>query len=468
MFIRKRIRGLAAALVAAVALSSSPAHAAGTDQGLLITQVTGSKWQVRLIAGAKGPLRFSGTFTATSGVNSFSKIRLEAGDVVRITPDRSLEVSFDAAAGTFDGAYFWTPQTSQICLRDTGGTGTRVYVGTTLADAAEASFPLELQGENPCGLKPPPGPYQTTRKFHPGHYTALLRGQGGLKYMNDAVRPGVVGIMKRYTWRRLEPTPGTYDFSGIQSDLAWASSYGMQLIVMIEDKTFQDERPTPAYLDGYTFRNRIGGYTVLRWNPYVVARWKALVKAMGARFDAHPNFEGIATQETAMGFDGSQLAAHGYSPELYRDAYIQMFESALASLPTSRIFWYQNFFTGNQSYIAAIARAVGPKGVVMGGPDVLPDDQPLLTKSYPYYSQYLGRMHLFAQVEGICYRAPHETAGYSTRYWTMDELFGFARDQLHVNYMIWVRVPKSTPADSYNWYDALPTIVANPTFNEEW
>ena len=46
-------------------------------------------------------------------------------------------------------------------------------------------------------------------------------------------------------------------------------------------------------------------------------------------------------------------------------------------MPKSRIFWYQNFLLGNQSYIGQVAKAVGPKGLVMAGPDVLPDKQDL-------------------------------------------------------------------------------------------
>jgi hypothetical protein len=34
--------------------------------------------------------------------------------------------------------------------------------------------------------------------------------------------------------------------------------------------------------------------------------------------------------------------------------------------------------------------------------------------------------------------------------------------------MIWVRIPTATKAGSYDWYDALPVIAANPTFNEQW
>jgi hypothetical protein len=308
--------------------------------------------------------------------------------------------------------------------------------------------------------------YTTTRKYHPGHYTVILPAHNGSqKYMDDARRPGMAGIMKKYKWRELEPTQGKYDFSKIQADLNWAQAYGMQLIIMIEDKTFVLERPNPAYLDAQTPRNRTGGYSIVRWNPTVVTRYKALVTAMGQRFDSHPNFEGIAAQESAIGLDRAVLDKYGYTPEKYRDAYIEMFGHALNAMPNSRVFWYQNFFVGNQAYIGQIAAALGPKGLVMAGPDTLPDRKSLRDKSYPFFDQFQGKMHLAIQVEGICYRALHETGGYSTKYWTMNELFRFARDDLHVNYMFWVRIPKPTPADSNDWYDALPVIQANEYFN---
>ena len=288
---------------------------------------------------------------------------------------------------------------------------------------------------------------------------------GSQKYMDDARRPGMVGIMKKYKWRELEPTQGGYNFSMIQQDLYWAQAYGMQLIIMIEDKTFDLERPNPAYLDSVTPRNRTGGYSMVRWHPTVVSRYKALVTAMGKRFDSHPNFEGIGAQETSLGLDQAVLNKYAYTPEKFRDAYIEMFSHALKVMPRSRVFWYQNFMVGNQDYIGAVARAVGPKGMVMAGPDLLPDRDTLVQKSYPYFDKFEGQMHLGIQVEGICYRALHETGGYSTKYWTMSELFRYARDKLHVNYIFWVRIPKSTPSDSYNWYDALPVIQNNQIFN---
>ena len=307
--------------------------------------------------------------------------------------------------------------------------------------------------------------YTTSRKFHPGHYTVILMAHNNdQRYMHDANRPGMTGIMKKYYWRELEPTQGNYNFSKIQADLNWAQQYGMQLVIKIVDKTFQPERPNPAYLDAFTPRNRNGGYTMVRWSPTIVQRYKALVTAMGKRFDSHPNFEGIGAQETSLGLPTTTLQQFGYTPEKYRDALIGSFGHALNVMPRSRVFWYQNFLPGGQAYIGSIAAALGPKGLVMAGPDTLPDHDNLLESSYPYFSRFRDGMHLGIQVEDVCYRALHETSGYPTKYWTPLELFRFARDRLHANYIFWVRIPNAQPADSYDWYDALPVIQANPWF----
>jgi hypothetical protein len=305
-----------------------------------------------------------------------------------------------------------------------------------------------------------------SRKYRPGHYIALLRSFDSQSIMSASVKPGVVGFMKRYTWRSLEPTLGAYNFSEIQSDLHWAAAYGMKLVVMIEDKTFVNEKPGPAYLDQYALRNRDNGYTMARWQPYVVQRMNALTRALGARFDSNWALEGvIITEETAPGVDNWILDANGYSPEKYRDAYISMLNSAANSLPTSRIFWYMNFFPRNQSYIGVVAAAVAPKGVVMGGPDVLPDDGALKNMTYPFYERMYGRMPLFGQVEGQCYYHLHKTSGYSTKYWTPAELFQFAKNRLHTNYMFWVRIPTPRYTGSYTWLHALPTINYHSPFS---
>jgi len=305
----------------------------------------------------------------------------------------------------------------------------------------------------------------TARKYHPGHYITMLRGSDSPGAMATAIQPGVVGLLKHYSWPSLEPSKGVYDFSEIAADLNWAAAHGMRLIVMIEDKTFTNEIPTPGYLGSqYVLKNHGGGYTTLRWETPVAVAFKALVVALGARFDSNKNFEGLATQETAVGFPHKVLVAHGYTAEKYRDMYIALLTAAAKAMPTSRVFWFMNFIPVKEEYVATIANAVAPLGVAMGGPDIMPENKHLLRKPYPYYTQFFHEMPLFAQVEGVCYDQLHMTSGYSTKYWTMPELFNFALKKLHVNYVFWTRITNPPVPDSYDWLDALPVIAQHPVF----
>jgi hypothetical protein len=284
--------------------------------------------------------------------------------------------------------------------------------------------------------------------------------------MSSAIaQPGMVGIVRRYTWRSVEPSQGVYDFSVIKSDLAWAKANGAHFIVVIQYKTTDGSKAGPAYLDSLELRNKNGGYTLELWSPTVITRYNALVKALGAQVDSLSNFEGLGNQESSLSLDSATLKAHGYTPEKYRDALINMLSASAASLPTSRVFWFMNFLSGNQSYIGTIANAVAPLGVVMGGPDDWPDNKSLQSSAYPYYTQFSGKMPLFIQVEGANYAEPHMTSGYSTKYWTMLELYQFAFTKLHVNYMFWMRIPRPANSLSYDWTDAMPVIAAHTALN---
>jgi hypothetical protein len=306
------------------------------------------------------------------------------------------------------------------------------------------------------------------RKYHPGHYTIIVNGVGAQKFMSSSIQPGMVGIVRRYSWRSLEPTQGKYDFSEIKSDLAWATANGMHFIVVITYKTTNGTKDGPAYLDSYEIRNKVAGYTLQLWSPVVIQRYNALIAALGAQVDNIASFEGLGDQESSLSIDSATLKAHGYTPEKYRDALITMLKASATSLPTSRVFWYMNFLSGNQSYIGDIANAVAPApwNVAMGGPDDWPDNASLRNAAYPYYTQFAGRMPLFIQVEGANYAEPHKTSGYGTKYWTMLELYNFGLTNLHVNYMFWMRIaPKPPTSDSYDWFDALPVIQMHPKLN---
>ena len=305
------------------------------------------------------------------------------------------------------------------------------------------------------------------REQNPGHYIAVNRWDTR-RNMLDALRPGVRGLQKRYYWAELEPRWGQYDFEQLEADLDLLESQGKRLVVFVEDKSFNNDIPTPGYLSSLTARNRKGGYTAIRWKPYVVERFKLLIDEIGRRYDGHPAFEGIAIQESEPGFNDAVRRQYGYRPEIYRDAVIDVLTSAAQSIPTSTVFWYMNFFPENRDYIVAIANKVGPQGVAVGGPDVLPDNAPLARLTYPYYDQLEGKMVLFNSMQYNSFRHVRKRNSGGGRYWNMWQLYNFARDELHVTYLFWNRPPYADPPGSYDWKAALPVIKANPVIRPSW
>jgi hypothetical protein len=304
------------------------------------------------------------------------------------------------------------------------------------------------------------------RKFHPGHYVTIGRHdlRSGV-HVNAVVGRGVTGVQMRYAWADLEPERGRYDFSQIERDLATVERAGLQLVALIQDKSFNQEVPTPAYLrDAHTLRGQ-RGYTAVRWDRIVIERMERLVAALGEAFDCHPNFEGVAFQETALSLDQATLRQAGYTPEKYRDAIERTLLSATRSLPRSRVFWYMNFLPGQQHYIAEIADRVAGSGVVMGGPDVLPDNPALTRRTYPLYERFSDRMKLFGSMQHDSYRHPRAArAPGGDEYWSMEDLFVYARDELHVDYLFWEYRTRRQPSNSRDWTEAREVIARHPDF----
>src|SRR4029077_12325075 len=129
--------------------------------------------------------------------------------------------------------------------------------GNSLADAVPVTAPVALSSADACGDAVTPLLAASARKYHPGHYTIITNGVGAQSFMTNAIQqPGMVGIVRRYSWRSVEPSQGVYDFSVIKSDLAWATAHGAHFVVVITYKTVTPEKDGPAYLDAYESRNK--------------------------------------------------------------------------------------------------------------------------------------------------------------------------------------------------------------------
>jgi hypothetical protein len=52
----------------------------------------------------------------------------------------------------------------------------------------------------------------------------------------------------------------------------------------------------------------------------------------------------------------------------------------------------------------------------------------------------------------------------NSAYWSMEDLFTFARDKLHVDYIFWDYQRAAQPPGSHDWNDALDVIARHPVF----
>ena len=310
-------------------------------------------------------------------------------------------------------------------------------------------------------------------KFNPGHYAAVGPGETAelddIKYLDD---PAIIGINKRYFWKTLEGDMGGYDLSLIKNDLEYLAAKGKQLVVFLIDKKFSANSPLPKYLSEYEYLTDSGSYDPARWDDFYIDRILALAGAIGEAFGTNPNFEGLAVQESSLEITEAAYNKFEYTPEKYRDALIRILTGIKAAMPESNVFWYSNFLPDNDDYLYDIADAIIPCGVFMGGPDILPYRRYLGMVSYPMYDDYKDKLVLFCSAQGDSYkhhkndiRAGSELPPEEDGYLTMDEIFLFGRDKLHLSYIFWDYEYEGEELGYNTFDDAIRTIRKYPVFN---
>jgi hypothetical protein len=184
----------------------------------------------------------------------------------------------------------------------------------------------------------------------------------------------------------------------------------------------------------------------------MIDRQQRLIGRLGQYVDDFPAFEGIALEETAPGLDDAWLKAFAYTPEAYRDMYMSHIEHASWALPTSLFFFHLNFMPGSidGAYLSEIVSASAHLGnLIMGGPDVLPNNQALLKRAYPLYAKHQHDVPMMCQVSPGSMNEPRLTA---------QAAFEFARDTLHVEYLFW----HLFNGTAFGYAEALAVMAANP------
>lgn len=392
-------------------------------------------------------------------------------------------------------------------------------------------FPHKIPNPNPVKTDFR-GHYATVNHNHSDDNSYITASPGG----KTLWQPNLVGIQFRVHWNALEPTkatsviqgnPGyTYDFSRLSQVLAECATHNCagangkcQFIPIIEDKVFyapsdplpQDAFPDYLFNEGFTTTRCDSTHATsgsFRSNPYVSGRFVQMLQAMANYrdanvpngFDAHPNFEGITIQETAIG-DGDWPAAGGqdtlYTPARYVTAINALIAGVNTYFPKSRCFQFINFITGGQtgkpnSFDDVLNYMVSSTDhAVFGGPDVLHDgNSGTLTKAganpegiYQYYEQFKDSLEAAGSMQNDSYREVKSTG--PTVYYTMEEQFYLAASlvnpatgviettrpsgalhpahKLYCSRVMWdFRNPQGAESD---WSDACRVITAHPEFN---
>lgn len=266
-------------------------------------------------------------------------------------------------------------------------------------------------------------------------------------------RPGIEGMQVIYTWRSLEPEPGVYDFSAIEADLAELEAHDMDLFAQIQDRFFLPEARhvpdyilnDPAYGGGlarqYDYAGEGAptgqGWAAMQWNPAVRARFQALLRALGERFDGR--LYGVNLPESSFDPMKTEGSEDGFTCDGYFAATLENMAALRAAFRTTLVVQYINFWpcewNNDQGYMErAFAFAVEHR-IGVGGPDIVPHRRMQMMNSYPFLNRHRDDLPIVAmavQEPTLTYTSPD-----TGRPFSRDEFVAFARDYLGVDVIFW-------------------------------
>jgi hypothetical protein len=265
-------------------------------------------------------------------------------------------------------------------------------------------------------------------------------------------RPDVAGVQIVYSWKSLELAKGAYDFSQIETDLAFLTKRNKKLFLQIQDRFFLiDARHVPSYLleepeyggglapqrDNPGEGEAAGhGWVSQQWNPAVRARFQALLRALARAFDGRVH--GINLPESAADID-RESDRTGFTCDGYFAAEMENARVARASFAQSHVVQYVNFWpcewNDDRGYMSRFFEFAHLNRLGLGGPDIVPWRKGQMKNSYPFFNRYRGKLALVAmavQEPTLTYTNPQ-----TRKKFTREEFVAFARDYLGVDIIFW-------------------------------
>ena len=320
-----------------------------------------------------------------------------------------------------------------------------------------------------CGFSPAAEPQASdsapasSLKWHPGHYVFV--GEADIK--PEHILEHFRGVQKCYTWKSFEPEPGKYDFSKLQSDIAFLKKNNKQLALQLQYLAFgKGKRRVPDWLEGPAYGGGVylassGSFDPVLWNANVGERMDALFAALGREFDREPVLEAVVLPETSpsvnLGKVGQQQGVDPCTSQLYLEALKQHMRALRRAFPHTVVIQYANF---PQDVLPELTEYMKSIGVGLGGPDVYPPPSNLSDPEkgvYRLYPNLAGVAPLGAAVQtpdySIAYRKRNAAfnAGKDRNSVAIDpqdeipiparEFLKLAQEKLKLNYLFWSATP---------------------------
>jgi hypothetical protein len=164
-------------------------------------------------------------------------------------------------------------------------------------------------------------------------------------------------------------------------------------------------------------------------------RYQQLLKALAERFDGE--IYGVNLPETAADIDVKHTA--GFTCDNYFQAELENIAFARAVFKKSYVVQYVNFWPcewdNDHQYMERTFAFAAERGVGLGGPDIVPNQQAQMNNSYPFFNKYKGKLRLVAmavQEATLTYKNPATGRGF-----TRDEFEKFGREYLGAEIIFW-------------------------------
>ncbi len=164
--------------------------------------------------------------------------------------------------------------------------------------------------------------------------------------------PAVDGISVRASWATIEPKEGVFDWTFVDSELARAAAAGKVVLLRIGTQSSKPQWVTDAITAaGGTFLtfddDGVSTTIPVFWDPTYLAKKKALIEAVGARYTKNPvvrivtaSFANASSEDWSVPHSPDEVnawLAAGYTTEKMLDAGKQIIDTTMKAFPNQYV-----------------------------------------------------------------------------------------------------------------------------------